>query len=411
MKVLFLADDFPPESFGGAGISTYELASGMKEKGHEVFVITTCRKEADAGVHMYNGLTVFKIQSDYPARWRAYKSLNNKKVVKEAEKIFAKVNPDVIHANNIHYHLSYALLKVAKEYTNAVIFTARDVLTFAYGKLETKRYLENLNPKVTWLDNLAFAKKRWNPLRNIIIRKYLRYAKIIAISNSLKEALERNKIKPVEVIYNGIDVNSFLAGSEKTALFKARNGLEDKKVLLFSGRLSAQKGGGSSLEALKEIIKKVPDTVLLIAGSMDAFAKELQKYAEKLGVKEHIVFTGWMERDEIKIAYGAADIVLMPSICLDTFGRVNVEAMAAKKPVIGTKYGGTPEVIENGVTGYIVDPRKPKEIAEKAVALLQDPTKAKTFGEAGYKRAKTEFNLGSKIDEYLNLYKESIKNT
>src|SRR3989344_4505953 len=97
MKIVFLSDDFPPQSFGGAGISTYDLALGMKKAGQEVFVITTCRRESEAGEMDYNGLKVFKIASNYPARWRAYLSIYNPKVIRKLEKILKDLSPDVVH--------------------------------------------------------------------------------------------------------------------------------------------------------------------------------------------------------------------------------------------------------------------------------------------------------------------------
>lgn len=90
MKILFLSDDFPPQSFGGAGISTYELAVGMKDAGHKVFVITTCRKKSDAGELDYHGIKIFRIASDYPDKWRAYRSLYNQPVVCEVEELLKK---------------------------------------------------------------------------------------------------------------------------------------------------------------------------------------------------------------------------------------------------------------------------------------------------------------------------------
>ena len=169
MKILFLADDFPPMSFGGAGISTYELALGMKKAGQEVFVITTCRKESDEGEIEYNGLTVFNIASAYPGRWRAYVSIHNRPVVAQVEKLLARIKPDVVHANNIHSHLSFASLKIAKKYAKTVVFTARDTMTICYGKLNTKRYLKDLDARTTWLDHMRQARKRWNPLPNFFI--------------------------------------------------------------------------------------------------------------------------------------------------------------------------------------------------------------------------------------------------
>lgn len=405
MKILFLSDDFPPESFGGAGISTYELALGMKKVGHDVFVITTCRKEIESGEFEYNGIKVFKIASDYPGRWRAYISLYNAPVVRKVEELLRDIKPDVVHANNIHFYLSYHCLKVAKRYSRTVVFTARDVMSFNFAKLETKRYLENFDYRTTWLDHLKQAKKRWNPFRNFFIRRYLKYAdRIFAISNSLKEAMVINGISNVDVIYNGIDINEWNTNLEQEVSFREKYGLKNKKVLLFSGRLSASKGGEKALRALALIVKNVPEAVLLVAGSIDEYGEVMKTEAGSLGIENQIIFTGWIEREEIKVAYAVSDIVLMPSICLDAFGRVNIEAMASGKPVVGTCYGGTPEIVVDGVTGYIVNPLHPEEIAGKTIDLLKNPKKAEEFGRAGYERVVKEFSMDRSVREYLDVF-------
>jgi len=409
MRILFLQDDFPPQSFGGAGISTYELALGIKKAGHEVFVITTCRNKSEAGELDYHGLKVYKIQSDYPKRWRWYVSLNNRSVVRQVEKLLEKIQPDVVHANNIHFYLSYYCLKIAKRYARIVVFTARDVMTFNFAKLETERYLKYFDYHTTWRGHLRQAGKRWNPFRNFFIKRYLGYAdKIFAISNALKEALRQNGISGVEVIYNGIDVSEWNADKESAEHFREKHNLLNKKVLLFSGRLSASKGGGKALEALAQVVRKMPDVVLLVAGVFDDFARAMLEQAKILGVNENVVFTGWIDREEIKLAYAVSHVVLMPSICFDAFGRVNTEAMASRKPIVSTCYGGSPEIVVDGVTGYIVNPLHPKEIAEKTLDLLQNPEKAEKFGQAGYERAVTHFNLDDKVNEYLGWYRNLL---
>ncbi len=410
MNIVFLSDDFPPISFGGAGISTYELALGMHKAGHEVSVITTCRTESEAGELNYNGLRVFRIANAYNARWRAYRSLYNRPVVRQVETILKDLHPDVVHANNVHFYLSYHCLKIAKKYAKAVIFTARDVMTFNFGKLETKKYLENFDTRTTWLNHIAQAKKQWNPLRNICVKHYLAYAdKLFAISKALQIAMIQNGIKNVEVIYNGLPSNDWDIDAELVKVFQAKYALQHKKILFFSGRLSASKGGAKVIESLVQICSEVSDTVLLIAGSIDDYAERMKVYATELGVEKHLVFTGWIDREEIKTAYTASDIVLMPSICFDAFGRVNIEAMASQKPVVGTCYGGTPEVVLDNVTGYIVNPLHPEDMAEKVIDLLKNPTKAKQFGEAGYERVKKVFNLEDKINEYIIAYKSVMR--
>ncbi len=394
MKITFLQDDFPPRSFGGAGISVYELSLKLRKMGHEISIITTCRDKKEAGRYDKEGLVVFRIYSNYHPRWRAFVSLNNRKVIKEVEKILAVLRPDVIHANNVHEHLSYRSLKIAKKYAPLLV-TFRDTMAFTYGKLESEKYLRTKNPHVSVFDNIRQAGKRWNPLRNSIIRRYLHCADcLVAISQSLKEALEQNGIKPIKVIYNGIDPEEWSSKEAAAVSFKNKHSLSDRKLIFFNGRLSAAKGAESVWKSFEIVRASVPKAALLVAG-----------VGETKG-RDGIIFTGWLSREEMKVAYAASDVVLMPSLYLDPFGRVNIEAMASKKAVIGTCYGGTPEIVQDGVTGYVVDPRHHERMAERIIDLLQNPGKANTFGEAGYERMATRFNLNQKAAEYEALYKE-----
>lgn len=404
LSIVFLSDDFPPRSFGGAGISTFELALEMKKRGHEVFVVTTCRERKEEGESEYRGLKVFTLSTNYPERWRAYIGLNNSQIIPRLEKILREIRPDVVHANNIHQYLSYKSLKIAQKYARRVIWTARDVMAFSYGKLSTSNYLEKLDSRVTWVDNLRSAGKRWNPFRNLIIKNYLQYVdRKVAISHSLQKALLSNGIKDVEVIHNGIDAEEWsqIGGVEE---FKKKHNLLGKKVILFGGRLSPAKGGEKAVEALSKVVKEIPEAVLLCVGAVDEYARQMQQKARMLGVERNLINIGWLDREEVKKAYGVADVVLMASICLDTFGRVNIEAMAVGKAVVGTCYGGTPEIVEDGKTGYIVNPQKFEEMALKIIELLNNPEKARAFGEAGLKRVKEEFNIAEKADQYLKLY-------
>ncbi len=412
IKVLFLSDDFPPLSFGGAGISTFDLAHTMKQKGHDVFVVTTCRKESDAGEIDYKGLKVFRIASDYQERWRAYLGLNNPKVIRKLQSILEKIRPDVVHANNIHYYISYKSLKVAKKYARALVFTARDTMTFTYGKLETRKYLDQFDYRTTWLDHIKQARKRWNPFRNFIIRRYFKYVdKIFSVSVSLKKALEQNGFKNVQAIHTGARISDWQVSDGEIIDFKTKHNLTEKQVLLYSGRLSGSKGGHQAIRALGLITTEIPKVVLLVAGSVDSYANEMLAEAKKLNVDKNLVFTGWINRQDIKVVYAASDIVLMPSLYLDPFPRVNIEAMAARKPVVGTFYGGTPEIVEDGVTGYVVNPFNTEEFAKKTLDLLQNPEKSEDFGLAGENRIKTDFNLDSKVDQILSCYSDILKKT
>ncbi len=384
MKILFLSDDFPPQSFGGAGISTYDLAVGVKGAGHQVFVITTCRKESEAGASDYHDLKIFKIASDYPGKWRAYVSLYNRPVVRQVEKLLKEIKPDVVHANNIHSYLSYYSLKLAKRYAKAVVITFRDTMSVCYGKLKTRRYLDHFDCHTTWLDHLKQAKKRWNPFRNLAIKRYLRYVdKFLSVSDALKKALEQSGIKNVEVVHTGALVGLWHVHEDEITRFRKKYNIENKKVILFGGRLSEAKGGSCALKAMAEVAKSIPEAVLLVAGPVDTYAETMRGQASVMGIERQLIFTGWVEREEIKVAYAAADIVLVPSLYLDPFPRMVLEAMASGKPVVGTCYGGAPEIIEDGITGYVVNPFHIKEMAGKVLDLLNNPGKMEHFGKAG----------------------------
>ena len=410
MRIVFLQDDFPPQSFGGAGISTFELARAMKRAGHDVFVITTCRDSKEAGESFYEGLTIFKIASSYRGAWRAYVSINNRPVVVQVDAILRKLRPDVVHANNIHAHLSYASFKVAKKYAKAVVWTARDTMSVCYGKLDTKRYLERLDARTTWLDHVAQARKRWNPLRNFFIRRYLRYTDArFAVSDALRDALEVHGIPGVNTMHTGMDVNEWNLAPGVITDFKKRHGLEHKKVLLFGGRLSAEKGGGTALKTLAALKDEVPEAALLVVGVVDDFARAMEIEAQQLGMGERVIYTDWISGLEHKAAFASSDLVLVPSIYLDPLPRTMLEGMAAGKPVVGSRYGGASEAVLDGQTGYIVDSRNVEEMAHRTAELLKDPQKAARMGEAGRERIRTSFSLEGMVDEYLRHYEAILR--
>jgi len=389
MKILILADDFPPQSFGGAGFSTFYLACGLQKAGHQVFVITTCQTRSDEGKIDYQGLKIFRIYANYHERYKAYLSLYNPQTVGKARELIKEINPDIVHAHNIHAYLSYYCLKIAKKSGKAVFFTARDTMLFNFGKLATKKYLEKFDCQTSWRDHLAQARKRYNPLRNILIRRYLKYAdKIFAVSSALKKALNQNGIQNIEVSYTGIDVADWQVSAEKIEEFKKKHNLQNKRVIFFGGRISGLKGLEQVNGAAAKIKKEIPETVLLIAG--------------RGGI-------GWLSGDELRAAYCAADIVVVPSVYLDPFPRSNLEAMACQKPVIGTCYGGTPEIIQDGVTGFVVNPFNVELMAAQIVDLLKNPEKARQFGEAGYERVKKYFSLDSQVSQTLSWYRKFTK--
>ncbi|MDO8548061.1 MAG: glycosyltransferase family 4 protein, partial [bacterium] len=99
-----------------------------------------------------------------------------------------------------------------------------------------------------------------------------------------------------------------------------------------------------------------------------------------------------------------ADVVVVPSIILDSFPTVNLDAMASKKPVVATCFGGSPEAVEDGVTGFIVNPLNIENLAQKILFLLEHREEARAMGERGYERVKKHFTLAHMLKAYCAYY-------
>ena len=403
MKILFCLDDFPPVTYTSASTIVYNLAQELLKMGHEIFIITSVQDTQRESKEIYRGLKIFRIYSKYNVRWRFWINVYNPQTVFKFRKIIKEIKPDISHFHHIHQYLSYYCLKIAKKYSKAVFLTSHDVMLVHYGKLMPKN--GNVYYEISVLDKIKEAGKRYNPFRNAIIRHYLKYVdKIFAVSDALKKVLEINGIKNVETIYNGIDVEEWQANLKEIEKFKKKYNLFNKKVILFGGRLSGAKGGEVILRAMSLVIKELSDAILLVAGEKDWYAEKMMKLAKELGVNENVIFTGWLQRKMMKCAFFVSDIYIMPSICFETLGMASLEAMACKKPVISSCFGGPREVVIDGETGYLVDPYDIRLMAAKIIDLLKNPQKAKQFGEAGYERVKNYFSLDKQIEETLKWY-------
>lgn len=407
MKIVILSDGFPPVSLGGAEVIAFNLAQAFGDKGHEVSVITTTKIKEEVGKLIQGGVTIYKIYSDYSDRWRAYISLYNLKVLGQVEVMLREIKPDITHAHNIHTNLSYASLKIAKKYSKALFLTLHDAMAVHYGKVGA--CLDNLGQvvidEITPLSQMRRYKFRYNPFRNFIIRHYFKNVdKIFSVSQALKNVLESHGISNIEILNNGIRVEDWNINENKLTDFKNKHGLQDKKVMFFGGRLSAVKGGLVALEVLEGISKKINNAILLVVGNKNGWAEMMHKKAEEMGIGEKIVFTGWIAHQDMPYTYASSDIVLVLSQYIDPFPTINLEAMASKRPVIGTVFGGTSEIVLDNKTGYIVNPRETSSVIKKILDLLENPEKAKTFGLSGYDRVKSSFNENDWVEATLASY-------
>jgi phosphatidyl-myo-inositol dimannoside synthase len=162
---------------------------------------------------------------------------------------------------------------------------------------------------------------------------------------------------------------------------------KESRVLLTVGRLLSSepgKGVDAVIQILPELLHVAPDLVYVVIGSGD-LRERLVKRVEASAARGRVLFVGSLEGEQLKRYYQRADVFVMPSR-QEGFGLVFLEAMALGKPVVGGNCGGTPEVVRDGVTGFLVDPDDTGMLATRVLQLLQDEALRREMGKAGRRR-------------------------
>ncbi|MDR7415105.1 MAG: glycosyltransferase family 4 protein [Armatimonadota bacterium] len=173
---------------------------------------------------------------------------------------------------------------------------------------------------------------------------------------------------------------------------RERYGLRDCRVVLTVGRLVPRKGHDLVIRALAALGEELGPVRYVIAGTGPE-EDRLRRLAEELGVGGRVIFAGYVPEEDLPGLYAACEVFVMPSRTLkardgiEGFGTVFLEAGACGKPVIGGKSGGVAEAVEDGVTGWLVDPEDPGELVRALGRLLRDPELRRRMGEAGRARA------------------------
>lgn len=197
--------------------------------------------------------------------------------------------------------------------------------------------------------------------------------------------IDKEKIIP---IHNGIDASEFNCSGGRDV--REKYGIGDSPMLLYVGRMVAQKGLSYLVDAMPGILKRHPDVKLLMIGKGNVL-DDIRARVSALGIEKSVIFPGFVPEDMLKEAYCTCDIFVLPSI-VEPFGMVLVEAMACKKPVVAASVGGVPEIVDDGKSGWLVPPRDPVAIAEKVNAMLDDKCMMRHMGDRGREIVEQKFD-------------------
>lgn len=230
--------------------------------------------------------------------------------------------------------------------------------------------------------------------------------KIIAVSNEAKHLLTNvygeEFLKKIRVIPGGIHIEDFPEEKNIKTVNKKYN-LNGKKVILFSGRLTEEKG----LRYLVEASKDIQGDVYIIGDGPEK--KNLEDQIMKLKLENvHLLgFMGNDKKNELKEFYYRSDVVILPTVVEEALGLSIVEAMAAKKPVVATRKGGIPLLVKDGLNGLLIKSKSSKQIAEACNRLLEDDNLRKKMGENARKSVEKNLTWSNLVFKIVRIYRKA----
>ena len=363
MNILYLTNHL---NIGGISSYVLTLATGIKKRGHNVYIASSGGQLLPR--FMAQGLVYIPI----PIKTKSeisYKLLISKfkllKYIKER-------NIEIIHANT----------------------RVTQVLSFLIQRTLDRPYVSTCH---------GFFKKRF-------FRKIFPCwgNKTIAISESVKEHLIRDfkvKEEDIRVIHNGVDVDKSQIPNPKSQMeLKRRLGLGEGPVIGIIARLSEEKGHAYLIEAMQEVITRIPQAQLLIVGE-GRMREELLNLSKEMGLEKSVFFLpSVMDTQEV---LPSMDLFVLPSL-KEGLGLALMEAMACGLAVVGSDVGGIKSLIQDRHNGLLVRPADSRELSYAILELLQNPDKAKSLSSNARIFINQNFSQEKMVLETEKVYLECL---
>jgi len=229
-----------------------------------------------------------------------------------------------------------------------------------------------------------------------------------AVARPLADVVQASRLR---TIHNGIDAPGFARGASRERGRRALGLSPGHRVVATIGQFVPWKRHGDFIGAFARVAEEMPSARAVVVGA-DMFGEHpgergrLEALCRELGIADRVVFTGY--RDDVQDILAASDVFAMASVA-EPFGRAALEAQAMGLPVVGTRAGGLPEVVEDKVSGLLVPRRRLDAMADAILRLLRDPGTARAMGEAGRRRAGTLFDIARAVRGVERLYDELLR--
>jgi len=390
LNIAHLHWGFPPV-IGGVETHLTILLPTFNEMGHNVSLLTGS-VEGSKAEDNYRGVNITRVPI-MDLNWLAKRGLQNiEKEVKDVYTSFIdKSNPDVLHAHNMHY-FSPTHTKILEEMSIKkgipLFLTAHNV----------------------WDDDLFFD-----------LTTNIKWTHIIAVSHFIEKELigvgcdHRKTI----TIHHGIDEEMFHPSVDPEPIYQKYPQLKGKKIFFHPARMGLAKGCDVSIKALKHIREAVPNVMLVLAGTKNIVDWGLTQQkdiaymvnlVEHFGLRDNVLIDSYL-LDEMPHLYAASDVCVYPSTAFEPFGLTMLEAMASAKPMVVSNAGGMPEIIKDGINGYVIPMKGYEELASRVIELFNNYTLSDRLGSTGRRMVEKSYTRKSVADATIKLYYSYLKNS
>lgn len=360
-----------PESGSGGEVYERELLKDLAASGVECHILLARRKPYERGIP---GWTVHPVRPSRGLRWFVTPFIWPKYI----KRVWDAHGFELLRAHSVRY-VGPAALLARRRYRLPV-----PVVTHHH----------HLDP---------------SPLNPLIERRVIEASDcVITDSEFAKRQLAEElgvRTDHVQVVYCG--VGSKFVPLPKDPDLARRWGLEGKQVLLCLGPLIKRKNPIFLLEAFAEIRQAAGDRVALVWVGSGPLRKGLEALARRLGLERAVVFTGYVPEAEKVAVLNLADIFVFPSL-LEGFPLAPQEAMSCGKPVVAFRLASLPEMMEDGASGFLVEPNDRRAFVEKVLLLLRESGLRARFGAAAAERVDRHFRWDVTVRQVLKVYQEVV---
>lgn len=405
MKLLFLSNFYPPASRGGYEQWCGEVALGLRDRGHDVLVLTSThgrgnlqspdpiwlRRELHLEMEFASLRNAFQFFTSRKGR-----ELENLSLLRKAAELH---KPDAILIWGM-WNFPRSLPALAEKLMpGKVTYYFGDYWATLPSQFENYWNAPARNP-LTGLPKLILK-----PIAKQVLaresRPELKLEHTLFPSAFMCEELGRKGVSlhNTKVIYGAIDTQPYLG---------QRTERQGKTVsLLYVGRVTREKGVHTAIEAVDQLVHdhNLTDLKLTVVGDGDAdYASHLHQLVKEMNIASFVDFLPAQPKETLPALYHRSDIFLFTSIWAEPFGRVIVEAMASGVVVVGTKVGGAAEILTDGENALTFSPDDPTGLASQLKRLIESPALRERLAKAARQTAVDKFDIRrmiAEIESYL----------